>query len=485
MTTAMTPTCPVPDKRKVPLSIQWHITTRCGNRCRHCYVFDGATFSKERANTLPPEGLREVLRRLLEFEKRYNAFFSHFAITGGDPLLREDWQDLVGELRRRGRIVHMMGNPETLTDENLERLSALGVRSFQMSLDGLEATHDAFRSPGSFQRTVEALRSLAEHRIGGGIMFTLFPENAHELIPLLRFVAEETAAVSFAFDVGCFVGNASGMDARFRSEEIHRLFVAYLEEKERLLRRGAKLRIGEKANLLKAARYEMGTFHPLRPESVPVLSGCACGWNGVCLLSDGSVMACRRLPIKVGNLVEQSFEEVFLENEWMRRFRRPGPRAGCGSCDFYAVCRGCPASVYSLTGDCFAENPICFRKAIPRSSHQDRAGFPPPSMDASNEEEWALVAGYRGWRAAVAEEMKTNPELASFYLTLSHSPEARREFLLDPIACVGSRPCELNSEHLAFLVDRVVGMGETGAGDAERADPLATRSLLSVLDKVF
>lgn len=481
----MTLTYPISEKRKIPLSIQWHITTRCGNRCRHCYVFDGATFLDERENTLPPEGLREVLRRLLEFEKRYNAFFSDFVITGGDPLLREDWGELVAELRRLGRTVRMMGNPETLTDENLKHLSALGVRHFQMSLDGLEATHDAFRSPGSFQRTVEALRRLAEHHIGGRIMFTLFPENARELIPLLRFVAEETAAVSFAFDVGCFVGNASGMNARFRPEEIHRLFVAYLEEKERLLRRGAGLRIGEKANLLKAARYEMGTFYPIRPESVPVLAGCACGWNGVCVLSDGSVMACRRLPLKVGNLAKQSFEEVFLENELMRRFRRPDPRAGCGSCDFCAVCRGCPAFVYSLTGDCFAENPICFRKAIPRSSRQDRPGFHPPPMDASNEEEWALVAGYRSWWAAVAEEMKTNHELASFYLTLSHNPEARREFLLDPAAYAGSRSGGFRPEHLAFLIGRLVETGETGNAGAEGADPLALQSLLSILDKVF
>ena len=39
-------------------------------------------------------------------------------------------------LRRHGRAVSMMGNPETLTDENLKRLSALGVGRFQMSLDG-------------------------------------------------------------------------------------------------------------------------------------------------------------------------------------------------------------------------------------------------------------------------------------------------------------------------------------------------------------
>ena len=481
----MTMAHPVAGTMKVPLSVQWHITTRCGNRCRHCYVFDGATFPDEKENTLSPRGLRKVLRRLIEFESRYNAFFFHFVITGGDPLLREGWAELVAELRGLGRAVSLMGNPETLSAENVERLSALGVRTFQMSLDGLEETHDRFRSSGSFRRTVAALRLLAERRIRSGIMFSLFPENAHDLVPLLRFAARETAAASFGFNVGCYTGNASGMGAHFRPEEIQRLFTSYIEEKERLPGQGVRMRIAEKANLLQVARFGMKTFYPLRPESVPVLSGCTCGWNTVHLLSDGSFVACRRLPLKVGNLVEQSFEEVFLENELMRRFRRPDPRTACGSCDFYAVCRGCPAFVYSLTGDCFAENPICFRKAIPRTSHQDRSGFSPPPMDVSNDVEWALVARFAGWRSAAAGELETNRELASLYLTLSHDPEAGRDFLLDPIAFAGSRSRGLKTEHLAFLMERLDGTGKTKADGTERADPFATRSLLSVLDKVF
>ena len=37
---------------RVPLSVQWHVTTECGNRCKHCYVYDHSTFEEERENTL-------------------------------------------------------------------------------------------------------------------------------------------------------------------------------------------------------------------------------------------------------------------------------------------------------------------------------------------------------------------------------------------------------------------------------------------------
>ncbi len=200
---------------KYRIGIQWHITTNCGHRCQHCYMFDPQTWPAERENTLPMEGLVSILDSFADFEKKWDTEIGRFAITGGDPLLRKDWKEFVGELHRRGKEASMMGNPETLTESNVSSLVDLGVRHFQMSLDGLEANHDRFRGdPGTFRRTVEKLSLLKQAGISTNIMFTLFPTNINELIPLLRFVAEKTEATSFSFDVGVFVGNAAASGAQ-------------------------------------------------------------------------------------------------------------------------------------------------------------------------------------------------------------------------------------------------------------------------------
>jgi len=117
-------------------------------------------------------------------------------------------------LQRRGKSFSVLGNPETLTEERAAFLAGLGVAYVQMSLDGLEKTHDEIRSDGSFQRTVRALELLDRLHIDTNIMFTLFPYNKNELIPLMRYVAEKTPAGSFSFDVGRSIGNAamSGQD---------------------------------------------------------------------------------------------------------------------------------------------------------------------------------------------------------------------------------------------------------------------------------
>jgi MoaA/NifB/PqqE/SkfB family radical SAM enzyme len=144
---------------KLALSIQWHITTNCGHHCDHCYMYDPLTWPAERDNTLSLSDLFRLLDSICEFEQKWDVDIDPFAITGGDPLLRKDWKEFVRELRSRGKMVVMMGNPETLTESNVAALVELGVKDYQLSLDGLEQSHDRFRKdPGTFRRTVEKLQ---------------------------------------------------------------------------------------------------------------------------------------------------------------------------------------------------------------------------------------------------------------------------------------------------------------------------------------
>jgi MoaA/NifB/PqqE/SkfB family radical SAM enzyme len=150
-------------------------------------MYDSDFFEEERKNTLALDDMFQILDSINQFENKWGAHVSHFYITGGDPLLREDWKEFLGELKRQGKNISMMGNPETLNEANADFLAKMGLRRFQMSLDGLQPVHDFFRSAGSFDRTVEKISLLEKYNISSGIMFTLFPNNADQLIPLIRF----------------------------------------------------------------------------------------------------------------------------------------------------------------------------------------------------------------------------------------------------------------------------------------------------------
>lgn len=431
------------------LTVQWHITTACGNRCRHCYMYDPATYEAERTRELSPAGLFRVLDSITAFEQQYGARVTHFAITGGDPLLRPEWRELLTTLRQQRRHLRLMGNPETLTDDNLKFLADSRLQRFQLSLDGLPATHDHLRGPGSFQRTVDGLRRLQAYGIPAQVMFTLNAENHDELLPLLRYVATQTAAASFSFDVIAAVGNAGTLPHRLAPELLHALFTGYLQEKERLRAEGHALAIREKPHLFKVLRLRRGETTLPESGDAAAHSGCLIGFTCANILADGTMLACRRFPLAVGKLPEQSFAEIFLGSPELRRFRRHEYFAGCGECRYFKVCRGCPAVVHGLTGDPFATPPFCFLTSAERSPLQPLP--PSPPLTVSDDEEYAFIASHLQHRFAAGfrRELR-DPECARAVMLLS-DPVVRRQFSRDPDAFCRSHMLTLSPRQRDLL----------------------------------
>ena len=77
-------------KKRIQFSIQWHITSRCPNRCKHCYMFTD-NYNTIIDNELTYDQLIQVLCKLDQFEEKYNIEIPSFAITGGDPFIRDDF----------------------------------------------------------------------------------------------------------------------------------------------------------------------------------------------------------------------------------------------------------------------------------------------------------------------------------------------------------------------------------------------------------
>jgi radical SAM protein with 4Fe4S-binding SPASM domain len=469
---SMTTICP-------NLTVQWHITNRCRNKCKHCYMSESISGKDESGNALDLEGMIRVLDSFAAFEKKWAATIGHFNISGGDPLLHDDWEAFLLELKRRGKDFSLMGNPETLTEKAVAFMAQIGLKSFQMSLDGLEKTHDQFRSQGSFRSTVDKLELLDRHGIFSNIMFTLFPANAEELVPLLRYVAENTRAAAFDFDMGCFVGNAAGIDRGFSAGEIRHLFGAYIDEKKRLQEAGNSIHIGEKSNLLKLTRFEKNEFYPVRADGLTSISGCLAGWAGVVVLADGSVLACRRLPQKVGKIPEQSFEEIFLGSELLQKFRRPEYFSTCGTCDFYQYCRGCPAMVYSLTnGDPFAENPLCFRHIVHRQTKEGGRKAIGPPLHTDHREEFELVAGRVSTTfPARFERLIKDKYLRRIFINLTYSLSERRRFLANPHRYLKDSDQVIKEEGLVFLMHYFSNHPENEIAPGSSGDRLGMAAL--------
>jgi hypothetical protein len=126
-------------------------------------------------------------KETLDAEEATQARADHWKAAGcrrhaGDG---EDDRPSVPGLAREIPLV-ILGNPFHLTSENLGRLKDLGVTSFQLSLDGLESTHDMLRKPGSFQATLAAIRLVNESGLRSMVMSTVSLLNYHDMPDVVR-----------------------------------------------------------------------------------------------------------------------------------------------------------------------------------------------------------------------------------------------------------------------------------------------------------
>ncbi len=90
------------------------------------------------------------------------------------------------------------------------------------------------------------------------------------------------------------------------------------------------------------------------------IGGCGCGRIYCCIEPSGDVWPCVFLPIKVGNIREKSFKEIWLNSPVLNELRDRSKLEGhCKVCEFRNVCGGCRARAYGYFKDIHAPDPGC------------------------------------------------------------------------------------------------------------------------------
>jgi len=413
-------------------------------------MFESERYRTEIDNELDFKKMVEILNDIEDFENKWGFRVKDFFITGGDPVLNQDYKKLFEELKRRNKRIYVMGNPETLTPEVLEFFKEVGVIQMQMSLDGLKETHDFYRGKGSFDLTVKALEILDEYGITGTIMFTLTAENKDELVPLMNYLAYNTKAKGFAFDLVCGVGNARDISDRLSKEDVKKYFELYLAEKKKLRAAGNPMRVSEKSKFFQLIHYENDNFYPYDTDDFAVTGGCYVGFTCYTILADGSVAACRRFPTIIGKMPEQKMEDIFLANDLLKKFRRAESFETCGKCRFFKSCRGCPAVTYGYSEDPFSDNPLCFKDLLNRKVEEK--DWPVVSLNTTKQEEADIVRSMlHNQYGADYNDFIENEEVLLLIGTLLGDKNERKNFFSNPDEYVRIMSMNIGAKEVAYV----------------------------------
>lgn len=340
-------------------SIQWHITEVCRNRCKHCYICEDSNENRRRQE-LSWEDLLKILHNFDSFEEKFENSIKYFAITGGDPFEHPCFERLLNELYIRNKSIGILGIPERISEDSIKMMDSYNVLLYQVSLDGMKETHDAIRGSGSFEKTINALKLINRYgNMKPAVMYTAHRQNYQEMFEVIDYLDNEKVDVSFSFDFLVPEGNAKQNCLLMQREEVDDFLLRYRNKRQEFIDKHKSVVLKEKVKLFET--YNV-TNANTKFQKYSYVSGCYCGINSVSVLPNGDLLPCRRLPIKIGNLLYESYDDLFINNEMMRRLRRISSFRLCGDCDYAKVCRGCVALAYATIGDPFGELYLCNRK---------------------------------------------------------------------------------------------------------------------------
>jgi radical SAM protein with 4Fe4S-binding SPASM domain len=312
--------------------VQWHLTERCNLHCRHCYQDAAASFM-----TFP-----EIIRAIDSVDGTLKGWVTDhgmamspaFHFTGGEPLLHDHLFDILEYVGNLGYATAIMSNGTLVTPHAARRLHEARVGEVQVSFEGMEAVHDSIRGRGSFRRALAGVEALLANGVDTSINLTLSRLNIGEVDGLVGLAGDMgIGAVTFSRLVACGRGNEIS-DQMLTPPELAE-FYRWVHERQAT----SKVTFTSLDPLFTVAGLKQDV-----PDSDFPIGGCAAGVFGITITADGNVMPCRRMDLSIGNIRDTSLRELWAESPVLWSLRNRGEYHGqCGSCYYWAICRGCRA----------------------------------------------------------------------------------------------------------------------------------------------
>ncbi len=191
----------------------FEITNRCNMSCKHCMNNSGDNSQQD----LPKEKIIKLFKEL------YNHQIMHLYISGGEPLLYNDIDEVL-------QYAHTLGIKIILATNGLEITKHLTtikrcVDTVSVSLDGIGETHDIFRGvPGSFDYLISMLDILKNEGITTKMSTIIWRKNLNQLTDIIS-IAKEKGISKLNFNILVHEGRAkANPDIHIPSEEYPHLY---------------------------------------------------------------------------------------------------------------------------------------------------------------------------------------------------------------------------------------------------------------------
>jgi pyrroloquinoline quinone biosynthesis protein E len=357
-----------------PLWLLLELTYRCPLHCVYCYnPLDFARVDDEMATADWLRVLREA-RALGAVQ---------LGLSGGEPLLRDDLEDITAEAHRLGYYVNLITSGVGLSDQRLRALREAGLDHIQVSFqDSTREVNDFLSHTKTFElkrRVAELVKRHGYPMVLNCVLHRLNIDHVDAIIGMAeRIGADYLELANVQFYSWAHINREHLMPSR-----------AQLEAAERITQRWRQ-KLAGKMRLF----FVVPDYYETRPKR------CLNGWGTtfMTVTPDGTALPChtaRMLPgLAFPNVREVSVREAWYESDGFNRFRGTGwMKEPCASCeererDF----GGCRCQAYPLAHDPYAADPVCDKSphhaavtaAVARAQQDGVRQFPLVFRDRAN-----------------------------------------------------------------------------------------------------
>jgi MoaA/NifB/PqqE/SkfB family radical SAM enzyme len=268
----------------------------CNFQCTHCSAEYYMDRHLEKVHKTTDDRSKMSLDDIRELSRQADELgLARFVITGGEPLVMKDFDEVVKAVDPDKHYVITDTNGWFLDDKRAKHIKSIGVEKVQMSLDSfIEEEHDAFRNkPRSYKRVMRAI----DAALGA------------ELNLILSTVLVKGRAKTKEFHDFC----------KFCTERNIGLYVSYAKPTGSCTDHPEFVIEKEDADIVRELEKEYKVFTHMTP-SYGSFKGCITVKGIITVTSTMEITPCPYIDFSLGNLRETSLKQILergMRNPWL------------------------------------------------------------------------------------------------------------------------------------------------------------------------
>ena len=324
-----------------PLWLLAELTYRCPLHCVFCY--NPLNYAENRHELTTAQWI-DVMRQARKLGAAQLGF------SGGEPLLRDDLEELIGEGRRLGFYTNLITSGVGLTEARIAHMKELGLDHIQLSFqDSTKEMNDFLTSTKTFDLKSRVAKLIKQYDYPMVLNVVLHRYNLDHVGRIIEMAIEmDVEYLELANTQYYGWGLANRAHLMPTQEQLQRAEAIVNEYRAKA---GNKLRI----------LFVVPDYFEERPKA------CMNGWGSVFLAvsADGTALPCHAAKTLPGfdfpNVTQHSVHDIWHHSDAFNRYRGDAwMKEPCQSCpDKKKDFGGCRCQAYALTGDASNADPVC------------------------------------------------------------------------------------------------------------------------------